>query len=71
MAKFRIFYSWQSDRPSRLCRQFIDIALRGAAEELSRTLSMPIEIDSDTQNEPGTPPITDTILPQFASATPL
>ena len=62
MAKFRIFYSWQSDRPSRLCRQFIDIALRGAAEELSRTLSLPIEIDSDTQNEPGTPPITDTIL---------
>jgi hypothetical protein len=62
MAKFRIFYSWQSDRPSRLCRQFIDIALRGAAEELGRTLGLPIEIDSDTQNEPGTPPITDTIL---------
>lgn len=62
MAKFRIFYSWQSDRPSQLCRQFIDIALRGAAEELSRTLGIAIEIDSDTQNEPGTPPITDTIL---------
>ncbi len=62
MAKFRLFYSWQSDRPSELCRRFIDTALRTAAEALGGTIGVEIEVDSDTQNEPGTPPITETIL---------
>jgi hypothetical protein len=62
MAKFRLFYSWQSDRPSELCRRFIDTALRTAAEALAGTIGVEIEVDSDTQNEPGTPPITETIL---------
>lgn len=62
MAAFKLFYSWQSDRPSKLCRQFIAIALKAAAQSASRTLRVDIEIDSDTQGEPGTPPITETIL---------
>ena len=37
-------------------------ALRTAAEEVGKMLGVDVEIDSDTQDEPGTPPITDTIL---------
>ena len=62
MSSFKLFYSWQSDRPSELCRQLIDKALRSAAETASAQIGVPIEVDSDTQGEPGTPPITDTIL---------
>ena len=62
MTSFRIFYSWQSDRPSKLCRQFISLALQSAASAVSKALSINVLIDSDTQGEPGTPPITDTIL---------
>jgi hypothetical protein len=57
-----LFYSWQADRPGELCRHFIHIALRAAAEAVSRATGVTVEIDSDTQGEPGTPPITDTIL---------
>jgi hypothetical protein len=62
MDHFRLFYSWQADRPGELCRHFIHIALRAAAEAVSRATGVTVEIDSDTQGEPGTPPITDTIL---------
>lgn len=59
---FRLFYSWQSDRPSELGRHFIAKALELAAEAVSSEIGVTIEIDSDTKGEPGTPPITDTIL---------
>jgi hypothetical protein len=62
MSKFRMFYSWQSDRPSELCRRFVDTALRSAAQMVGEAIGTEIQIDSDTQNEPGTPPITETIL---------
>lgn len=60
--RFRLFYSWQADRPGKLCRNFIDIALKSAAVAVSDAMGVDVEIDSDTQGEPGTPPITDTIL---------
>jgi hypothetical protein len=59
---FKIFYSWQSDRPSKICRNFIAVALQDAAKSVSQALGIEVEIDSDTQDEPGQPPITDTIL---------
>jgi hypothetical protein len=55
MGKFRLFYSWQSDRPSDLCRRFGEIALRDAAKAVGQTLGMEVEVDSDTANEPERP----------------
>lgn len=60
--RFRLFYSWQADKPGKLCRHFIDLALKSAAAAVSEAIGVDVEIDSDTQGEPGTPPITDTIL---------
>ena len=62
MATFTLFYSWQSDRPGELCRHLIDKALRAAAESAGREIGASIIVDSDTQGEPGTPPITETVL---------
>lgn len=60
--KLSVFYSWQSDRPSKLCRDFIHIALNDAAERLSARRGVEVIVDSDTQGIPGTPPITAVIL---------
>jgi hypothetical protein len=60
--RLTIFYSWQSDRPSKLCRDFIHIALKDAAERLAARREVEVVVDSDTQGIPGTPPITAVIL---------
>jgi hypothetical protein len=62
MPVFKLFYSWQSDRPGQGCRHLIDKALRDGAGVAGREIGVEIQVDSDTQGEPGTPPITDTIL---------
>ena len=62
MTPFRLFYSWQADRPGALCRHFIHKALQAAASQLGGASDLELVIDSDTQGEPGTPPINDTIL---------
>lgn len=62
MDPIRIFYSWQADRDSKLCRSFIGTALAAAAERISAELSIEILVESDTSGEPGTPPVTETIL---------
>lgn len=64
MRKISAFYAWQSDTPSKLNRNLIEHALRTAAERITADPSMDAElqIDSDTQGVPGTPPITETIL---------
>ena len=60
-----IFYAWQSDTPPRFNRYLI---LRMALELAARSLtdgsngSLQINIHSDTQDVPGQPPVTDTIL---------
>ena len=65
----RVFYAWQSDRKSSVCRRFIREALDQAARELERAAdvhdsSRPVEliVDSDTRGVPGSPPIADTII---------
>lgn len=60
--RLTIFYSWQSDRPTKLCRDFIHIALREAAERLAARRDVEVVVDSDTEGVPGTPPITAVIL---------
>ena len=60
--RLTVFYSWQSDRPGKLCRHFIEIALQDAADRLSDRRSVEVVVDSDTKNVPGTPPITAVIL---------
>ena len=68
MADFRIFYSWQSDRPSNLCRNLIRRAIDDAKAQLENELEIldaardEIFIDQDTQGTAGSPPIADTIL---------
>ena len=65
----RIFYSWQSDLPSKVNRNFIEDALRKAIKNLGRDIKIQetlrdnsLVLDKDTKNIPGTPPITDTIF---------
>jgi hypothetical protein len=64
MTKITAFYAWQSDRPRSVNRGFIEIALKDAAQRITSDplIDFEIDIDSDTQGVPGTPPITDTIL---------
>ncbi len=64
-----IFYSWQSDLPASYNRTFIENCLKKAIEEVNSELSLEmatreelLEMDKDTKDVPGTPPITDTIL---------
>lgn len=60
--RLTVFYSWQSDRELSCCKNFTRIAAEDAAARLSETLGIEVAIESDTENVPGTPPISDTIL---------
>ena len=62
--KIMVFYAWQSDTPPRFNRYLIRTALEMAARQINdeANSSIQIEIDSDTQDVPGQPPVTDTIL---------
>lgn len=62
-----VFYSWQSDRSSKICRDFVHIALKDAAERLATRRGVEVVVDSDTQGVPGTPPITAVILEKIDS----
>jgi len=67
-----VFYSWQSDRPTGVCRNFIESALEKALKEINSDLKVedadrnestdPVTLDRDTKNVPGTPPIVATIF---------
>ena len=59
-----LFYSWQSDLPNNRNRGLIRRAIDDAITQLNRDLDVEdaIRVDQDTQDEPGSPPITDTIL---------
>ncbi len=62
-----IFYSWQVDRPTINCRNFIEKALQSAIDrlkadiELEEPLREVLELDRDTKNVAGSPSIFDTI----------
>jgi hypothetical protein len=57
-----VFYSWQSDRERKACKDFIRIAADDAAAAVSAKLNAEVRIDSDTEGVAGTPPISETIL---------
>ena len=63
-----MFYAWQSDRPNNLCRSFIRRALDEAKKQLEGDLDIQdavrgeVVVDQDTQDVPGSPPITETIF---------
>jgi hypothetical protein len=59
---FIVFYSWQSDRETQSCKNFIRIAADDAARRVSARLDVQILVDADTEGVSGTPPISDTIL---------
>src|SRR5262245_5962387 len=67
--KMTVFYSWQSDSPSKFNRSFIERALKEALKRLRSDAALElalrnttIELDKDTQGVPGSPPIVETIL---------
>jgi hypothetical protein len=64
MRSITAFYAWQSDTPGSINRDFINIALRDAAQRISRDSSLDVTllVDSDTEGIPGTPPVSATIL---------
>jgi hypothetical protein len=65
----RIFFSWQSELPSRSNRTFIQTALEGAVSALGATETlMEAVIDRDTLDVPGAPNILTTIFDKIASA---
>jgi hypothetical protein len=69
-----IFYSWQSDRPGSVCRNFIERALQSAIDrlradvEIDASIREDLELDKDTKNVPGSPAIFDTILLKIEAA---
>lgn len=70
MAKrLTVFYSWQSDSPSNLNRNFIEKALLEVLKRLHSDATLEnalrdatLELDKDTQGIAGSPPIAETIL---------
>lgn len=69
-----VFYSWQSDRPAREGRNFIEKALETAVARIARDVNVEeavrsgLELDKDTKNVPGSPPIFQTILTKIERA---
>ncbi len=59
-----LFYSWQSDTPSKTNRSFIKNAIEKTIRNISKNVEMEeaIRLDQDTQGVPGTPEIANTIL---------
>jgi hypothetical protein len=59
-----LFYSWQSDSPSKTNRGFIKDATERAIKSVNRDLELEeaLRLDQDTQGVPGTPEIANTIL---------
>ena len=74
MAKrLTVFYSWQSDSPSNLNRNFIEKALHEALKRLHSEATLEnalrdatVELDKDTQGIAGSPPIAEAILQKIA-----
>ena len=69
-----LFYSWQSDRPTKTGRNLIERALRRAVREIQSDLEIEeslrenLSVDRDTQGVAGSPPIVDTIFQKIDGA---
>ena len=59
-----VFYSWQAESPSSVCRNFIQTSLEKALKKLGKDSSTEISpvLDRDTGGVPGTPSISDEIF---------
>ena len=69
MTTLTVFYSWQTDTPSKVNRNFIEEALKGALKQINTdgdVVRSPrgaeVVLDKDTKGVPGTPPIVQTIF---------
>ncbi len=71
----KVFFSWQSDRPTKQGRNLIENSLQTAVKNLLYGIEYQaavrdgIELDSDTRNIPGSPRIFQTILNKIEAAT--
>lgn len=68
--KRTIFYSWQSDLPSKLNRNIIEDSLKRSLIAIKRDESETLEpvLDRDTSGTPGSPSISDTIFKKISTA---
>jgi hypothetical protein len=69
MRKMVAFYSWQSDRHIKVCKEFIRTALDIAAKQLNAAtdLDVDVQVDADTQGDVGTSPVSQTVLDKIDS----
>lgn len=65
-----IFYSWQSDLPSKSNRNIIEGALKKALSAIKKDASETVEpvLDRDTAGTPGSPSISDTIFKKISTS---
>jgi hypothetical protein len=69
-----VFFSWQASRNARECRNLIEQALKIALKSLANDANLEqalrdgLELDKDTKNVPGSPPIFNTILAKIDRA---
>jgi hypothetical protein len=73
MAATTVFFSWQSDRPPKDCRNFIGKALEMTVRNISRDIavdqpSRDIQLDKDTKDVAGSPPVFETIREKIERA---
>jgi hypothetical protein len=74
MSATTVFFSWQSDRPTREGRNLIAAALDAAVQRISQDLQVDepsrpqLRVDRDTRDVPGSPPIFDTIRQKIERA---
>src|SRR5262245_41018495 len=62
-----VFFSWQVDRPARQGRNLIERALQQAVDRIGKDTTVEdavreLAVDRDTKDEPGSPPIVETIF---------
>ena len=68
-----VFFSWQSDTPTRTGRNFIKAVLDDVCKEIAANTTVDealrgLTVDSDTKNMAGQPPIVDTIFKKIDAA---
>jgi hypothetical protein len=70
-----IFYSWQSDINSDINKIFIENAIKDAIKiigqdlEIEEAVRNQLDLDKDTQGEPGIPPVVDIIFKKISDCT--
>ena len=60
--EIKIFYSWQSDLPSKTNKTFIEKTILCAIKNINSDQKVLSVLDRDTKNEFGSPNIVDTVL---------